>query len=223
MIENERHVLIVFPHPDDEAFGVSGTIAAYVKKGIPVTYACLTLGEMGRNLGNPPFATRESLPHIRKKELQDSANALGIQDLRMFGFRDKTLEFEDEEKLAGLMAELMDELNPSLIITFYPGYSVHPDHEATEEPLSGCRTPAEGEKAEIILRRVSRNCEEELGKPDIIHDVSDTLTEKLASIRAHRSQTAFFIEDVLKRVEEKDPATLKRLQTERFWTYKFHD
>ncbi len=67
MIDNEQHVLVVFPHPDDEAFGVSGTITSYIKQGTPVTYACLTLGEMGRNLGMPPFATRESLPSIRKK------------------------------------------------------------------------------------------------------------------------------------------------------------
>ena len=51
-----------FPHPDDETFSSAGTLASYIEKGIPVTYACLTLGQMGRNLGNPPFATRESLP-----------------------------------------------------------------------------------------------------------------------------------------------------------------
>ena len=89
----ERSVLVIFPHPDDEAFGVSGTIATYVKQGIPVTYACLTLGEMGRNLGNPPFATRETLPQVRKDELLASAKAMGVTDLRMMGLRDKTVEF----------------------------------------------------------------------------------------------------------------------------------
>ncbi|KHE67378.1 PIG-L family deacetylase, partial [Halobacillus sp. BBL2006] len=69
MIEKERHVLVIFPHPDDEAFGVSGTIASHIKQGTPLTYACLTLGEMGRNLGKPAFATRETLPEIRRKEL----------------------------------------------------------------------------------------------------------------------------------------------------------
>lgn len=50
---DERHVLVIFPHPDDETFSSAGTIASYIEAGIPVTYACLTLGQMGRNLGNP--------------------------------------------------------------------------------------------------------------------------------------------------------------------------
>ena len=50
---DERHVLVIFPHPDDETFRLL-ELASYIEKGIPVTYACLTLGQMGRNLGNPP-------------------------------------------------------------------------------------------------------------------------------------------------------------------------
>ena len=107
MIKKERHVLVIFPHPDDEAFGVSGTISSYREMGVPVTYACLTLGEMGRNLGNPPFANRETLPQIRKEELQKACEAMGLDDLRMMGFRDKTIEFEDDEK----MVKLVDRFN----------------------------------------------------------------------------------------------------------------
>ena len=129
--QQESQILVVFPHPDDEAFGVSGTLAQYANAGVPITYACLTLGEMGRNLGNPPFATRESLPQIRKKELQASCDAIGIQDLRMMGLRDKTVEFEDDEQMVQMMTKLIAEIKPSLVITFYPNYAVHPDHEAT--------------------------------------------------------------------------------------------
>ena len=56
---------------------------------------------------------------------------MGIEDLRMMGLRDKTIEFEDDEKMVKLVSDLIDELNPSLIFTFLPGYAVHPDHEAT--------------------------------------------------------------------------------------------
>ena len=55
-------------------------------------------------LGNPPFATRESLPEIRRKELSKACEAMGIEDLRMMGLRDKTIEFEDDEKMVKLVA-----------------------------------------------------------------------------------------------------------------------
>lgn len=45
---DERHVLVIFPHPDDETFSSAGTLASYIQKGIPVTYACLTLGQNGQ-------------------------------------------------------------------------------------------------------------------------------------------------------------------------------
>ena len=82
-------------------------------------------------LGNPPFATRESLPEIRRQELIKACEAMGIEDLRMMGLRDKTIEFEDDEKMVKLVEDLIKELNPSLIFTFLPGFAVHPDHEAT--------------------------------------------------------------------------------------------
>lgn len=224
MIEKERQVLVILPHPDDEAFGISGTLATHIKQGTPVTYACLTLGEMGRNLGNPPFATRESLPKIRKKELLASAQAIGIKDLRMLGFRDKTVEFEDEEKLADLFSNMIDELNPSLVITFYPGYSVHPDHEATGRAVVRAvkRIPKE-KRPKLHCIAFSNNCEEELGQPDIVHHIHDSVKEKLGSMGAHRSQTGFFFDEMVKRYEQGDPDTVKRVEIERFWIYKWDD
>ncbi len=221
-MEKERHVLVVFPHPDDEAFGVSGTIASHVRNGSPVTYACLTLGEMGRNMGNPLFTNREDLPKIRKQELKQAAAALGIEDLRMLGFRDKTIEFEDEEKLTNLVISLIEELNPSLIISFYPGYSVHPDHDATGAAVvrAAARIPAE-KRPTLNLVAFSNNCVEDLGQADIINDVSPVADNKIASIKAHRSQTELMMKDMSVRLKNKDPEALAWLNNERFWTYTF--
>ena len=35
-MEKERQLLVIFPHPDDEAYGVSGTIATHVQNGRPL-------------------------------------------------------------------------------------------------------------------------------------------------------------------------------------------
>ncbi|MBY6038128.1 bacillithiol biosynthesis deacetylase BshB2 [Fictibacillus nanhaiensis] len=211
-----NHLLVIFPHPDDEAFGVSGTIAQHTKKGLPVTYVCLTLGQMGRNMGNPPFATRESLPLIRLKELEDACEAVGITDLRRFGLRDKTIEFEDEKVLAERFLTVIKEVNPATLITFYPGYSVHPDHEATGRAVvRAVQSLPENERPELLCVAFAKNSEEDLGAPHIVNDVSDVFEEKMNCIKAHKSQTQWLVDSVV----EKDPKMLAWVQNERFWRY----
>jgi len=216
----ERRILVVLPHPDDEAFGLSGTLAKHIKEGAQVTYACLTLGEMGRNMGIPPFATRVTLPAIRKKELEESCRAIGIQDLRLLGFHDKTIEFEDQERLEARIEELVNEVKPSLIVTFYPGYSVHPDHDACGAAVIRTvgRIPRD-RRPPVHCIAFSNNHEQYIGKPDIINDVKDFLKQKIASIQAHRSQ--FQAAELLGRGELKERELQERFGTERFWTYPF--
>ncbi|WP_257347565.1 bacillithiol biosynthesis deacetylase BshB2 [Pseudalkalibacillus decolorationis] len=221
-MEKHDHVLVVFPHPDDEAFGVSGSIASFIQNGTPVTYMCLTLGEMGRNMGNPPFANRETLPLIRKKELTAACDVLGIKDVRMMGYRDKTIEFEDNALIAKQVTDVIDELKPTLVITFYPGYSVHPDHDSCGEAvIEAVRKLPESERPKVECVAFSNNCVEELGEADVSRDVSTVQDKKISTIEAHRSQTAGLIAGVKKRLKANEEELLNWLQKERFWTYKF--
>jgi N-acetylglucosamine malate deacetylase 2 len=227
MIQQERHVLVVFPHPDDEAFGCAGTIALFTKAGIPVTYACGTLGEMGRNMGKPFFANRESLPFVREKELRDACAIMGIQDLRLMGLRDKTIEFEDPEELADRIEALIQELNPSLILTHYPGYAVHPDHNALGAAvIRAVKRLPKDKRPVVYCKAFAKNTKKELGKADVIIDVSDVYETKIAAIRAHRSQT----EGMFARMQEqmaKDPSYKEKIERdmkkESYYTYPFED
>ena len=204
---DERHVLVIFPHPDDETFSSAGTIASYIDAGVPVTYACLTLGQMGRNLGNPPFATRESLPNIRERELEDACRAIGITDLRKMGLRD-------------MVKNLIDETNPSLIISFYPKFAVHPDHEATAEAVVRTvgRMP-ESERPRLTLVAFSNDAPEILGQPDIQNDISKYSDLKLKAFEAHASQTGPFLKQIAS--PDIDGQAQSFLKVEPFWTYHF--
>ena len=42
-----KTILAVLAHPDDETFGLGGTLALYAQKGFNVYYACATGGEVG--------------------------------------------------------------------------------------------------------------------------------------------------------------------------------
>ncbi|WP_213526178.1 bacillithiol biosynthesis deacetylase BshB2 [Paenibacillus sp. J31TS4] len=216
----DQHILVVLPHPDDEAFGLSGTLAKHIENGAAVTYACLTLGEMGRNMGNPPFASRISLPKIRLEELQESCRVIGIQDLRTMGFHDKMIEFEDQDELDRRLRELLDELKPGLVYTFYPGYAVHPDHDATGAAVVRV-IGALPEETRPVVRCLAfaPGCEQALGAPDVEVDVSAFLKQKTGSIRAHRSQFRF--DAMLESNSPEDRQMIERLGKERFWTWQY--
>ncbi|PID05328.1 MULTISPECIES: bacillithiol biosynthesis deacetylase BshB2 [unclassified Sporosarcina] len=223
MLQKERHVLVVFPHPDDESFGIAGTIAEYIEMGVPVTYACLTLGEMGRNLGNPPFANRETLPQIRKQELLDACDAMGLTDLRMMGLRDKTIEFEDPEKLVKMMTDLIEELTPSLVISFHPTLAVHPDHNATGvaviEAMS--RMP-EANRPVLYMKAFDNDTLNQLGEPHVVHQTPNVADKKIAALRAHASQTVWMLPDMEKRWAANDKDALDWLYNEAFYIHKFN-
>lgn len=224
-MEKQRQILIVYPHPDDESFSVAGIAAMQASMGVPVTYACLTLGEMGRNLGNPPFATRESLPEIRKKELIAACEAIGIQDLRMMGLRDKTVEFEDDEKMVGMITDLITELNPSMIFTFLPKYCVHPDHEATARAVvEAVRRMPKAERPTLLGAGFANNTEEEMGEADFVVDISAFKEHKLNALKAHASQTGWMLQELENREEEHGESQEDAwFASENFYTITFND
>ncbi len=216
----ERHVLVVFPHPDDETFGCGGTIALFASAGVPVTYVCGTLGEMGRNMGDPPFATRESLPRIRAAELDEACAALGVVRLIKLGLRDKTIEFEDQAALDGRIEQIIREIRPSLMITHYPGYAVHPDHNALgAAAIRAVARLATEERPVVYAHGFSQDV---IGAPDIVLDISAVREAKMAAVRAHRSQSQLTLAG-MERSAGSDPALDARirsfLEREVFWTY----
>ncbi len=223
-MKKERHVLVIFPHPDDESYCVPGTISSYIENGTPLTYACLTLGEMGRGLGNPPFATRESLSTIREQELKEAVKILGIKDVRMMGYRDKTLEFETPGKLKKMVQQLIEELNPTLIISFYPGYAVHPDHNATGEAVVEALADMPTSKRPTFHAfAFSNNHEAEIGPPDILNSVKKYASRKLDALGAHASQFGAAVKEMERKYLEGVPEIVEWLEIEPLWIYPFKD
>lgn len=219
-MKKERHVLLVFPHPDDEAFGTAGTTLWHREQGTPVTYACLTLGEMGRNFGNPQIANRETLPLVRQQELEKACEAMQINDLRLLGFHDKTLEFLDPERVADPIEALLKEIKPSLVITFYPGYAVHPDHDACGEAvIRAIKRLPENERPTVYAIAITNNRIEQLGEPDVTHPVEQYMEQKLKAIKAHHTQFQEAAAIFEQRIKEGDPEAKGWLGMERFWIY----
>ncbi|QSO54436.1 PIG-L family deacetylase [Alicyclobacillus curvatus] len=121
-------IIAVFAHPDDETFICGGSLAALAAQGDQVILICATKGEMGRRVGVPPVATRETLPRLREDELRNACNALHISDLRFLGYRDKSLEIAPIGQLIDILEQTFREEQPRAVITFHERFGGHPDH-----------------------------------------------------------------------------------------------
>jgi len=219
-----KKILAIYPHPDDESFGKAGALALHAKEGAEITLVCATSGQMGRRMGKPFFANRETLWKIREQELKDACNVIGIKDLRLWRMLDKTLQFEDPEELADRVETVLNEVKPELVYSYYPNYAVHPDHDALAEAviLAISRFPKE-ERPVVYASAFSKNCEKIIGTPDHVMDVSQVLDVKLDALRAHRSQSEFIIkklEQSLAAETEKQDVLLEPYRKERYWTIK---
>ncbi len=217
----ESHVVVIFPHPDDEAFGAAGTIAQFREQGVPVTYLCGTLGEMGRNMGNPTFATRESLPSFRKEELINACRVLDI-NLHMLGYRDKTLEFESKEEIATNLLTYLEQIQPSLVITHYPEHAVHPDHDAFgAATIEAVRRMEPTKRPKVWAQAITNTRYEEIGQPEVSLNITPYFQKKFETILAHQSQAAGVLGGMDPSIADLADIVKERLSTEEFYKWQF--
>ena len=138
-------LLAVFGHPDDESFGMGGTLSHYAAAGYRVELICATRGEVGE-ISDPSLATPETLGEVREYELRCAAETMGIRQPHFLGYRDsgmmgtpenddpRCLWQADRAKVVGEVVWLMREIKPDVVVTFEPngGYG-HPDHVAIHQ------------------------------------------------------------------------------------------
>ncbi len=119
----KKTVVAIFAHPDDEAFGPSGTIYK-LSKEYDVYILCATKGEIGQGGdGKTP------LSEVRAEELRQSAKILGVKDVYFLGFTDGTLSNSLYHKLADAIEVYLKKLKPEIVLTMNPnGGSGHIDH-----------------------------------------------------------------------------------------------
>lgn len=217
----ERGILVSLPHPDDESFSSGGTMALASDAGVRVTYLCGTYGDMGRRMGSPFFADRESMRDVRERELADACAVLGA-DYELLGMRDRTVEFEDPARVADRIRAVIQRLEPSTVITFYPGHAVHPDHDAmglaTQLAVAGMPEPrptllavAVGDREQILA---------ELGPQHVAVDIRSVRQRKVDALRAHRSQTEMMFQRWANAADDDEQARAFRetmLTVERFY------
>jgi LmbE family N-acetylglucosaminyl deacetylase len=137
---NNKTLLAVLAHPDDESFGMGGTLALYASRGVNVYLICATRGEVGA-ADEEHLKGFVSIAEMRESELRCAASILGLKGVFFLGYRDSGMPGsldnqhpeaqirQPVEEVAGRIDKYIRELKPEIVLTFDPigGYH-HPDH-----------------------------------------------------------------------------------------------
>ncbi|MHC1783362.1 MAG: PIG-L deacetylase family protein [Anaerolineaceae bacterium] len=146
--EGKKVLLAVLAHPDDETFGMGGTLAHYARQGVSTYLVCATRGEVGE-MDEDCLDGFVSAAERRESELRCAAKILGLEEVYFLDYRDsgmqgspdnvdpRTLAAQPVEKVAADIIRYIRELRPQVVITFDPvGGYFHPDHIAMHKATS---------------------------------------------------------------------------------------
>ncbi|MBO0870922.1 MAG: N-acetyl-1-D-myo-inositol-2-amino-2-deoxy-alpha-D-glucopyranoside deacetylase [Micromonosporaceae bacterium] len=149
MSPDDRRILFIHAHPDDETVGTGATLARYAASGATVTLVTCTLGEEGEihvpALSGLAASQADQLGGYRIRELADACAALGVTDHRFLGgagaYRDsgmmgtpanahpRAFWQADLDQAARLLLEVFREVRPQVLVTYDEnGFYGHPDH-----------------------------------------------------------------------------------------------
>ena len=213
-----RRIACVFAHPDDDTYGVGGSLALHTGPDLEVTVILTTSGEAGQ-IADPSLATRPTLGAVREDEDRRSWAALGLEpDLRFLRYPDGAVADVPREDLVAAYVEILLEVRPDVLVTFGPdGITGHADHvavgAAATDAFHVAREQTGGGFHRLLYNALSQTRLEALnemlraggleildptqlftprGVPDDAIDVSvdcsATFERKVEALRCHRTQ-----------------------------------
>ncbi|RLT34203.1 MAG: GlcNAc-PI de-N-acetylase [Chloroflexi bacterium] len=162
-----KRLLVVYAHPDDEAFGNAGIILAARAAGVEVQYVCATRGECG-TVDEHFLADHADVRALRTAEQIAAAEALDLGAVHFLNYRDSNMPGTPDNlhpealvmapvtDVAERVAAIIDAFESQYLITFppYGGYG-HPDHIAIHHATTLALTQAKWQVSEVYYSTFS--------------------------------------------------------------------
>lgn len=173
-----KNILVISPHPDDEAIGCGGTICKHIAEGDSVIVVFLTSGEKGGH-----GKSEEETIKIREQESKNAANIFKLKHIEFWTEPDG--HFEADEILLLRLVNFIIEADIQIIYVTHEKEE-HPDHIAAAKFVK----QAINQLPENILAPTVWMYEvwTPIQRMDHIVDISAYVDTKRKAILAYKSQ-----------------------------------
>jgi len=180
-MREQKRILVIAAHPDDELLGCGGTVALHAEAGDHVTSVIACEGESLRyGIGGV-----NQSEHIRK-----AANTLGVCDVRVLAFPDQRLDTLTLTEIITPLEKAVRDVQPHLVYCQFGG-DVNRDHQLLFKATLVATRPTESCIKAVYAFDTASSTEWAFPRTftaDTWVDISATLDKKIAAMACYESE-----------------------------------
>lgn len=190
-MNEEKNILVVCAHSDDQVIGPGGAMAKYAREGYNVHTIIFSYGEMSH-----PHMKRSYIAKLRVEESREADKIIGGKSVLFLGLKDGAIKEEFFKKKMGRKLEnLFLKFSPKMIFT-HSRDDLLPDHRFVRDVVLKTYDKLNGKKrlsCDVysfdvwnVWNLLKRD------KPLLIVDISKTFKFKTRALKGFKSQINFF-------------------------------
>ena len=177
-----KRILVIAAHPDDEVFGLGGTMANCIRQGDQVSVLIMTDG----------VTARHNVTEPQKVAARKAGAILGVERVYFADLPDQGLDSIPLLQIIKPISELINELRPQIVYTHHRG-DANQDHRAIfAATLVAVRPFGDNSVERVLCYEVASSTEwgppfvEWAFNPNVYVDISATLEVKVKAVEAYR-------------------------------------
>lgn len=178
-----KQVLVVAAHPDDETYGLGGTMARHVANGDSVTVIIMTDG----------VTARHNVLEPQKEAARNACKVLGIEDVRFADLPDQKLDVTPLTDIIDPIMKLVREIQPQIVYTHHRGDANQDHRRLFEATLVAVRPFGNNPVEQVFCYEVASSTEwgpafiEWAFLPTVYVDINPFVAQKRKAIEAYRA------------------------------------
>lgn len=186
-----KKILVVAAHPDDEVYGMGGTMVKLAAQGHEVHVLIVTDGCTAQYAGRP------DLPEITEKKHAEALEAnrlLGVREVHFGTFPDMRLDTVPHVEVNRLIEETVDAVRPDVVYTHFYG-DVNLDHQMVYRSTLVAVRPVPGQRVRALYcYRVPSSTEwsPQLAHmaflPNVMEEIGDYIETKERALLAYQTE-----------------------------------